>query len=247
MLACDPPNVVEHYDPVFEVLSGQRRVLCLELPGFGFSRPAPGFGFGIEEYAGVVEHVLDDLEISTATLAFPCVWSYLALRIAARRPGLVESLVLIQGPQWHEEVAWARRIDTTGLIHTPFVGQVAMQVGARWVARRWYHAALPRNRDATTTAAFAGPAEDALRRGGVFCLASLTQAWFGAATPTLHPVAQPGVILWGGADRTHRSSTPESALSYLADGRILIDRDAGHFPELENPTRLLDALTAIPR
>ena len=45
VVACDPPNVVEHYDGVFALLAREHRVVCWEMPGFGFSRPARGFGF----------------------------------------------------------------------------------------------------------------------------------------------------------------------------------------------------------
>jgi pimeloyl-ACP methyl ester carboxylesterase len=245
VLACDPPNVVEHYDDLFELLAPTYRLVCLELPGFGFSRPVPGFRFGIEEYADTVEHVLGELDVSSCTLAFPCVWSYLALRITARRADLVHAVVLIQAPQWSEEADWARRIDSSGIIRTPFLGQALLAAGSRHLAGRWYRAALPRGHSRAAEAAFSIPAERALRRGAVFCLASLTQAWFGPSGPDLTPVHLPAVVLWGGADRTHRLSSAQSALRYVPAGRVSIDPDAGHFPELEHPDLLRAALSQI--
>jgi pimeloyl-ACP methyl ester carboxylesterase len=251
VLACDPPNVVEHYDALVEMLAGRYRVVCCELPGFGFSRPARGFGFTLAEYERVTEQLLDDLHVPQAVLGFPCVWGYVALRLAVRRPDLVRGLVLAQAPHWSEEIAWARRLDPTGLIGRPYVGQLLMAVSAERVARGWYRAALPPAASATTTAGFTGPAVRALRAGGLFCLASLTQAWFGRATTELMhdlpPATQPAVLLWGRADRTHRRSDPESVRPYLADGQVLTYPDAGHFPELERPERLLEALTLIDR
>lgn len=245
VLACDPPNVVEHYDEVFELLGSEYRLICVEMPGFGFSRPAPGFRFGMEEYAEVVEHVMSELDISSAVLALSCVWSYVTLRVAARRPDLVRALILIQAPQWSEEVAWGRRIDSTGIVRRPFVGQALMAARPRAVARRWYEWALPRGHSAATATAFTAPADDALRRGAVFCLASVTQAWFGTGHFSQPPLEQPAVVLWGGEDRTHRHSSPDSALVYVHDGQMILDPDAGHFPELEHPHRLHDALTMI--
>ena len=91
----------------------------------------------------------------------------------------------------------------------------------------------------------------ALRAGSLFCLASLTQAWFGRATTDLMhdltPATQPAAVLWGRADRTHRPSAPESVMPYLADGQVLASPDAGHFPELERPERLMEALALIER
>lgn len=245
VLTCDPPNVIEHYDGLFELLTPAYRVVCLELPGFGFSRPAPGFRFTMAEYGQVVEQVLGELGVASCTLAFSCVWNYVALRVAADRPDLVRALVVIQAPQWSDEVAWARRIDSRGVIRTPLLGQAVMAAGPRQVARRWYRAALPRDHSAATAAALAVPADQALRAGAVFCLASLTQAWFGGVAPDLSPVDLPAAVLWGAADRTHRYSAADSALVYLPGGQVKLDRAAGHFPDLEHPDRLRELLASV--
>jgi pimeloyl-ACP methyl ester carboxylesterase len=71
VLACDPPNVIEHYDDVFRLLAPSYRVLCLELPGFGFSRPVPGFRFTIDEYGATVEEVLGELGSTPAPWPSP--------------------------------------------------------------------------------------------------------------------------------------------------------------------------------
>jgi len=249
VIACDPPNVVEHYDAVFELLAPQHRVICWEMPGFGFSRPARSFGFTLHEYERVTAQLLDELQVTAAAVAFPCVWGYVAVQLAAHRPDLVRGLVLAQAPHWSEEVAWARRLDSTHVIGTPYLGQLLMAAAPARVARRWYQVALPPGAPAATVAAFVEPAERVLRGGGLFCLASLTQAWFGGATPgpvhDLPSATQPAVLMWGQADRSHRRSHPESALPYLPNGKVLAHPDAGHFPDLEHPERLGEALTAL--
>ena len=249
VVTCDPPNVVEHYDELIELLHGQYRVVCWEMPGFGFSRPARGFGFTLAEYERVTEELLHDMGVRGSVLAFPCVWGYVALQLAARRADLVRGLVLAQAPHWNEEGAWARRLDPTRLVGRPYVGQLVMAASSQRVARDWYRVALPRGASAATTTAFTGPALDALRSGGLFCLASLTQAWFGPGAPApmddRPSVPQPAVLMWGEADRSHRHSHPESALAYLPRGRVVAYPNAGHFPELERPERLRDALTVI--
>ncbi|HZG89244.1 MAG TPA: alpha/beta hydrolase [Pseudonocardia sp.] len=251
VLACDPPNVVEHYDALVGLLAERYRVICCEMPGFGFSRPARGFGFTLPEYERVTEQLLDGLHVTEAVLGFPCIWGYVAVRLAVRRPDLVRGLVLAQAPHWSEEIAWARRLDPSRLIGRPYVGQLLMAVSAGRVARGWYQVALPPGTPATTTAGFTDPAVRALRSGGLFCLASLTQAWFGPATTELMhdpvPATQPAVLLWGQADRSHRRSHPESALPYLPDGQVLTYPDAGHFPELEQPMRFREALALLDR
>jgi pimeloyl-ACP methyl ester carboxylesterase len=178
-------------------------------------------------------------------VAFSCVWNYLALTVAARRPDLVRALVVVQAPRWSEEVAWAERIDRRGVIRTPVLGQAVMAAGSRLVARRWYRAALPRGYPAHRSAAFAVPADQALRAGAVFCLASLTQAWFAGAAPDLVPVDLPAVVLWGGADRTHRHSSPGSASVYLPSGRSWSTPTPATSRSWRNPARLREALDLV--
>lgn|GEM_PF-3508889 len=88
--ACDPPNVIEHYDTLFELLGTTHRVICLELPGFGFSRPAPGFG--LPEYAGTVAEVLDDFarpaQIALADGALFCLASFTQAWFGSSAPDL---------------------------------------------------------------------------------------------------------------------------------------------------------------
>lgn len=54
----DPPNTVEHCDALIRSLAQQARVLCVELPGFGFSTPGPAFDFGIEAYTLTIDELL---------------------------------------------------------------------------------------------------------------------------------------------------------------------------------------------
>jgi hypothetical protein len=102
----------------------------------------------------------------------------------------------------------------------------------------WYSNALPKGKPAND---FAEPSRKVLSKGGIFCLASLTQTWSQAKYPSLK-ITQPAVVMWGGSDRTHRLSNPNSVLPYLQRGKIMVYPEAGHFPELEDPERLKSLL-----
>jgi pimeloyl-ACP methyl ester carboxylesterase len=232
--------VVEHYDALLGLLAPRFRSVCVELPGFGFSTPKRGFGFSLGEYAATVADLLAALGRGQCVLAFPCVWAYAALKVAAERPGLVGRLVLVQAPSWPEEVGWSRRIDRRGLIRTPFVGQALMALRPRQVAERWYRAALPRG--APGSEGFAGPARQAFEHGACFCLGSLTQAWFGGRAPALPAPGQPALALWGASDRSHGATDKRSILEHAPHAAYLEYADAGHFPELERAERFAETL-----
>jgi pimeloyl-ACP methyl ester carboxylesterase len=235
----DPPNVIEHYDRLIDLLAPDLRVVCVEAPGFGFSAPEPGFGFTLaEQTAGMVD-LLVRLERGPYVLAFPCFAGLLAVKLARERPDLVSGLVLVQTPSWDEELRWVQRVDTRRLLRMPYLGQLVMSFGRRAIARSWYRAALPRGAD---PAAFLEPALAAFEEGACYCLASAFQAALRETAPGLGPVRQPALVVWGGADRTHRRTDKRSILAYVPHADWVEFEGAGHFPDLEQPERFRDEL-----
>jgi len=233
----DPPNVIEHYDRLIALLAPHLRVVCCEAPGFGFSRPAPGFDFSPASQAASMAALLARLALGPYLLAFPCFAGLVAVQLAAEHPELVNGLVIVQTPAWSEALGWVRRIDRRGLLQTPWLGQLAMSFGKRRVARGWYRAALPPGAD---PAPFLAPALAAFERGGAYCLASAFQAACRTPAPRLGPVRQPALVVWGGADRTHRRTDKRSILAYAPHADWAEFEGAGHFPDLEQPERFRD-------
>jgi pimeloyl-ACP methyl ester carboxylesterase len=237
LFACDGPNVLEHYDAVFSLLSPSYRLICFEMPGFGFSYPSQTFDFSIRKYVDVVVHLIEKLNPGLATLMFPCAWSYVAFQLAAEQPIMIERLIVSQCPCWDEEQAWTKRVDANGMIRTPVVGQLMLAINQKRISDGWYRAALPKGH---ATDEFARPARKVLSNGGIFCLASLMQTWSHEHPSFL--VEQPTVVMWGGSDRTHKRSNSNSVLKYLARGMVVTYNETGHFPELEDPERFLALL-----
>lgn len=240
-LVCDPPNVVEHFDALLALLAPHARVICLEPPGFGFSVPARGFGFGFADYAACFEQALEVLDEGPYLLAFPCIWGHLALRLAARRPDLVHKLMLWQTARWDEQVRWARAADPERMLLRPYLGQANMAFAPEKIARLWYRAALSKGRAGELVPTL----QDALRRGAFCCLGSVWQQWFAASAPAPAPVrvAQPVLLGWGPADRSHRESDPFALAAHLPDdARQHVFASAGHSPELETSTAYAEVL-----
>ena len=235
----DPPNVIEHYDRLIALLAPHLRVVCCEAPGFGFSRPAPGFDFSPASQAASMAALLARLALGPYLLAFPCFAGLVAAKLASDRPELVRGLCFVQTAAWSEELGWVRRIDRRGLMQTPWLGQLATSLGKRRVARAWYRAALPPGAD---PAPFLAPALAAFERGGAYCLASAFQAACRTPAPRLGPVRQPALVVWGGADRTHRRTDKRSILEYVPRADWVDFAAAGHFPDLEQPERFRDEL-----
>jgi len=242
VFVCDTPVFIEHYDRLFELLSPRFKVLCLELPGMGFSRPVQGFDYSLRSQAQAVWEVLED--VKDCILSFSCGGAYLALMLASRAPSIVRGVVSVQAPSWEQERVWTRGIDFRGrgVVATPVLGQLLLRAGKRRIAQHWFRAALGK---AAEKQRFVDTAVGAFDAGSSWALASMVQAYFSGASPTFPTVQQKALIIWGSEDRTHRQSQPESALPYFREARLMRFDQAGHCPELEEPQRFAEALLSF--
>jgi len=242
VFVCDGPAIIDHYDRLVELLRTDMRVICMELPGFGFSRPSADCNFGVQSFVHAVREVLEAEGIQRCTLAFGCVAVYVGLLLAAQSPALVEALVLMQAPDWDAELRWINSIDFHGVLQTPYLGQAVLGVAAGRIAQYWINHAIGRQELAPE---FVSKARSGLRAGCGWTLTSVMQAFVRPPYPVFGPVELPSLLIWGERDRSHRQSDPRSALKYLPQGRFIAFERAGHFPELEEPERFADVLRAF--
>lgn len=239
VLCPDPPNVIEHYDELIALLAPYVKVLCFELPGFGFSYPKPAFDFDLETIARcVIELLVDKLGVRKATLAFPCLTSMVALAVARKKPDLVERLVLAQAAGHHDACAWMERVDQLGL-RTPWIGQLVTFAAPKAIARLWYRAAVATEDDVDR---FSQPALEALKNGASFCLASAFQSFIGVDARKLSAGSIPTVVIWGESDRTHGPTDRSSIKTHVTSPQIVRFFGNGHFPDLESPLRFAQGI-----
>ena len=240
VMAPDPPNTLEvHADLQRALASRGIRLLTFELPGFGFSRPPPGFAFSEAALAGVVEDLLRWLQAQSRAASFvlclSCVAGLAARRVAAASPCVV-GLVSLQTPSRSQERAWACRCDTLGVLRTPLAGQMAMRAGGhRMVVDSWYRIALAGGRGDPLRAPLEQAAQSARQAGAHNCLASAFQALVaGDQRDDCEPLSCPALVIWGTADRSHGATVKTSSLDGMPPGTRLVELPAaGHFPELE--------------
>lgn len=233
----DGPNVIEHYLELIPRLAPSMRVVCFDMPGFGFSAPAPSYGHTLDQGASVVLSVLDQLQIPSATLAFTCANGFYALRAARLWPERITSLFLSQTPALSAMHDWAAR-NVPRPLRVPVVGQLLGRATRQLLAERWYGIALPRGVERER---YRAPARLALQGGGCFSLAGVVQGLLASPPEAVHGVSTPCSMLWGTSDWSHRNTTPTSLRECAADAQISL-HDCGHFPDLEQSDRYVELL-----
>lgn len=232
VFAADPPITLECYDQLIQHLSPHYKVSVFELPGFGYSFPKTGFDFAFDACVEDLAALLAHWRSGPYVLAFPCASAFFALALAQRYPQWVSHVVMMQAPDWHQEQSWKRGLDPKSLLQTPALGQLLLKVTARSVAREWLSYAS--NTQTFTTHAQAQVAHQ-LQHGGCYCLASALQCSLPAQSPSLGELLQPGMMIYGNRDRSHRKTDFTSIRHYSEHIQVQMIPDAGHFPELENP------------
>lgn len=238
----DGPNVIEHHLPVIELLKPHARVICFDLPGFGYSRPSARYTHEVKPAAETVLAVLDALEVKQAALHFSCANGFYAIAAAKLAPQRIRRLLLCQTPSMDAMRAWTKG-NVPAPLRLPVAGQLLNRVSRRKLANVWYSLALP---DKATRPAFRRIANQALEGGGCFCLAGVVQGLLRTKAEDLAGVKQPVTMLWGDADPSHRRTRAESLLDLLPQARIEHFPGCGHFPDIERPQRYAEiALAAL--
>jgi pimeloyl-ACP methyl ester carboxylesterase len=229
----DGPNVIEHYEELIGVLSKQLRVVCFDMPGFGFSFPQSGYQHSLDQGAHAVLGVLDHLGIAKATLAFSCANGFYALRAAQLAPARVNNLVLSQTPSMAAMRAWTSRV-IPWPIRVPVIGQIVAWLSRKKAAHGWYKIALART---TSPKLFQQNAGDALSGGACFCLAGVVQGLARETVDGLRGVTARCTMIWGTLDHSHKFTDPLSLHALVPHAEIVRFEDCGHFPDIEQPVR----------
>lgn len=242
----DGPNVIEHHAPVVERLAPHARVICFDMPGFGYSRPPFGYDHTVQQGAATVLAAMDALDVREASLFFSCANGFYAIAAARLAPQRIRRLLLCQTPGLSSMPAWTKR-NVPPPIRTPVVGQLLMRVARRKFAHTWYGMSMPPDKPGQPQRAeFRAGADHALTHGACFCLAGVVQGLSKAQENELAGVKQPTTLLWGDADRSHKHTRAESLLDLLPQAHIMHFPDCGHFPDLEQPQHYSDlALAAL--
>lgn len=230
LLTPDGPCVIEHYLELIETLRDSFRVICFDMPGFGFSFPGRRYRLGIEETADAIIELMDASSVSSAILAFSCANGFFALNLALRYPDRVNGLILSQTPSLDSMRRWADRIVPKPL-HIPFVGQIAMAAAAKRFAGGWFDIALPRDSEQKTF--FIERAQQAVSAGGRFCLASLVQGLAQGENGDVQTVDCPVLAIHGDKDFSHKHTDFSSLKTHIPHARLDTFEGCGHFPDLE--------------
>jgi len=223
-----------------ETLSRERRVIRVDLPGFGLTGPAPDGDYRVERYVEFVRELLDTLGVRECVLAGNSFGGWVAWEVALAHPDRVRALVLVDAAGYPLESQ-----------SVPIGFRIAEVPGLS----RLMQYTLPRNVvESSVRNTYGDPSrvsdalvdryyELTLRAGNRAALAQRFAAGRWAADPArVRQVRQPTLILWGGRDRLIPPRYGEQFQRDIAGSRLVVFPDLGHVPQEEDPQATVAAV-----
>jgi pimeloyl-ACP methyl ester carboxylesterase len=216
-------------------LKGQRRVITMDLPGFGLTGPSAAADYRGDTYARFVLDVLDRLKVQRFVIGGNSLGGEVAWRTAYMARNRVERLILV---------------DAGGYPFEPLSVPLGWRIAQVPVLNRLLEEVLPRSLVAQGLADVYGHPERVtpelvdryfeitLREGNRRALVQrLQQMDRGADAGRIKTLTLPTLILWGGRDRIIPPVWAQRFHADIAGSELVVFDDLGHVPHEEDAAR----------
>lgn len=224
-------------------LQAERRVISVDLPGFGLTGPSPQGDYRIDAYTRFLLRLLDTLGVKRVVLVGNALGGEVAWQTAVLAPERVHKLVLV-APDGYQPAA----------LSMPIAFQVSSLRWLRWVSER----ILPKPMVASSVRSVFGDPhrvtqekidryfELNLRVGNRRALFQrMDQANFGSNATLIRRVQAPTLVMWGELDEMIPPEHGELFCRDIPRCKLVRYATLGHLPQEEDPSGTLPDLLAF--
>lgn len=224
-------------------LKGERRVITMDIPGFGLTGPEPRGNYHINRYTEFILGLMDQLGVQRFVLGGNSLGGEIAWHVAAAAPQRVERLILV-------DAAGYKRLPN-GMPIGFVMAALAAKTGTGWLTARVLPRAVVRS---STRFVYGDPRritpeidqryfELQLRPGNRRALGQrLDQHNMGRDVDQLARLTMPTLIIWGGKDRIFAVSQGQGLHQAIKGSELVVFDDLGHVPHEEDPARTVAAV-----
>lgn len=212
------------------------RVIRYDVPGLGLSDDVPDSAIGSVQPADIAEQLLSQRGVLKATVIGVSSGGTLGSFLAAKRPDLVERLIISNAP--------SDPVDTSHLVPSPGWARAqadakasGFQNAAFWSEFLSYFAGDGRRIDAATRTHFYDFNRRTPHKNFIAMIAKVADA--PKARAAMAAVKAPALLIWGGSDALLPNASGHILRNYLTgtEASIVFMPDVGHFPPIETPER----------
>jgi pimeloyl-ACP methyl ester carboxylesterase len=225
----------------------ERRIVAVDLPGFGKSRPASD-GISIPGYARTIERFCDELGLERFVVVGNSLGGWVAAELALRIPSRVEALVLVDAAgivPTRLERAKAVGIMRGAALGAPLAPRFRRSVAARPRLRKMalkYTAAEPTGLAADLVYMALPEAPDP---GFAPAFTAARRSWSEGWCDRLTEIECPSLIVWGERDALLPVRHGREWARRLRGSQFKVIKAAGHVPMLERPAEFNAELLAF--
>ncbi len=228
-------------------LRSQRRVITLDLPGFGLTGPFAG-SYASDDYRGdtyarFVLDLLDALKLTRVIIGGHGLGGEVAWRVATIAPGRVDRLILVAASGYVSDQA-AEPLGFT-LARWPVVGTIGQWLLPRALVSGGLEAAYA-DPARVTTALIDRTFEMTVREGNRRALhLRLQQEQPGQDAARIATIKRPTLILWGRRDAMLPPSLAQRFQADITGSRVQIFDALGTLPQEEDPVTTVAVVKAF--
>ncbi|MCY1528956.1 hypothetical protein D9M68_640790 [compost metagenome] len=224
-------------------LKTQRRVISLDLPGFGLTGPFPDGDYHIQHYSRFLAALLQQMQVPRVVLAGNSFGGQLAWQFALDYPQRVERLILVDAagyPRNATSVPIGFRLAQVPAL-APLMANILPRKMIEASVRNVYG-----DPDKVSEALVDRYYQLTLRAGNREALRQrFVQAPAGEGYKRIAQLNVPTLIIWGGLDALIPPDNAERFKRDIAGSRLVLFEDLGHVPQEEDPTRTVAAVQAF--
>lgn len=231
------------FDAWTTALKKDKRVVRMDLPGFGLTGPFPEGDYSMDRYVAFVRAFLAARDIEQCILAGNSLGGQIAWNFTLKHPDKVDKLILIDAagyPKNSTSVPIAFRV-----ARTPVLNKTLTFITPRFLIKSSVlnvYADKAKVTDELVSRYF----DLSLRKGNRQALIDRMQMPFDStAAGQIKSIAQPTLILWGAQDGLIPVENAYRFQRDLPNDTLVILENSGHVPMEENPDESLEAVLAF--
>jgi pimeloyl-ACP methyl ester carboxylesterase len=218
------------------VFAQERRVVTLDLPGFGHS-PMPTEKISIAGYARLLERLLDVLEIDAAAVGGNSMGGFVAAELAISSPQRVERLTLVSAAGISTEnakvpMSGLRRAAPLAAATTAWLASKSDTVARRARLRNLTLSAIVRHPSRLPAPLAAEQLRGAGKPGFIDALEAIITY---PIRDRLVEIACPTLIVWGDRDPLITVRDADVFAELIPNSRKVLFEDTGHVAMFERP------------
>jgi pimeloyl-ACP methyl ester carboxylesterase len=227
------------WDSIVPALRENRRILRMDLPGFGLTGPSPDRIYGMERYHQFLDSLFNRLDIRQCILGGNSLGGLIAWTYALHDSVRVKGLVLIDAagyPKGKEEGNIGFK-----LAAMPGVGRTLSKFTPKILIRKSLEGSYgdPSKINETMVDRYY---DLLLREGNREAVIDMFGSRKPAAYEQIATIRMPTLIIWGDRDRLIDVSNADRFHKDIPGSRLLVIKGSGHVPMEESPREVLAAL-----